>query len=154
MKIALSFLIALLPSIAFACFSNDVNHKMAAELYQDEDFRLFICDQAACSESDFFDGLEFHAQKASRDGSVTVCLVGPITKAENYYTGVFTKSSRGVYLNFVSFSSDVKISMTGSKFATLTEFVDEDQGAQQTSETIYRWSGKTWVPVASRSLSP
>jgi hypothetical protein len=136
------------------CGGAELQARMAHVLYDNPEYREFVCGDRPCTEAGFLEGLEFREESLRDQPPVRGCFVEPARKAENFHTGFFILRGVAAELQLTFFGSGIGVDRRargrGYKLVTGTERREADQWIR----TTYRWNGARYVQIATRAFGP
>jgi len=114
---------------------------MARELFRDEEFRGYICEEAPCNAQDFLAGLTFREVVLRAAPRTSGCIAGPLHEALTRLYGVFVLSQGAPVLALRYQGIDISVD-PGSKKPGFQDLVGTERLGPGTWVTHhYVWSG-------------
>jgi hypothetical protein len=94
---------------ARSCDFPDVRQAIAQQLFSDQDFHLYICEEQPCTTQDFLNGLTFR-EVVLRDAPRTLgCIVGPLREALTRIYGVVVLDAPTPHVTLIYLGIDISV---------------------------------------------
>ena len=108
-KFIILIIIFFVQSLAFCCAIEKHKSIIIETLFNDQEFRNFVCDDEMCGKDEFGNSLEYRPPYLLSSPKKRLCIVEPIRKATNYYFGIFSFDESTIIFQFTFFGSDLKV---------------------------------------------
>lgn len=141
----LSCMLFPLASQASTCL--DKKNTISQELYNDEEYKEFICGEEKCTPEIFSARISIEAIDLGKN--LKGCFATPKKKAENFYTGLYLIQGNKANQQFIFFGSylcKTKTINNGHPMLTGEERIDSENKERYT----FKWNGKNYISTSTK----
>jgi hypothetical protein len=151
MKLFLLLLYVL--SLDASAAAEDLEHRMATFLYQDQDYRQFVCGEQPGTIEEFRQRIEYHKEVLREHPLAVAYFVEPTSKAFNFYTGFFVVQGDEMKPQFIYFGSGIGAHKTRKHKGFKVVIGTERTGPASSEFHTYEWNGTNYAKTATTTTS-